>query len=172
MRIMNRNQKLALAGLLVAVGVIMSAFSIPVGAARVFPIQHMINVIAAILLGPAYAVAMAFATSVLRNLLGTGTLLAFPGSMFGALLAGVAATMAVRWKGRLLITCTGELLGTGVLGAIAAFPVAAFILGREAAVFAFVIPFTLSSLFGAVFAFVILSILEHTGGILCRFQKT
>ena len=41
------------------------------------------------MLGPGYAVGIAFGSSLLRNLLGWGTLLAFPGSMFGALLAGL-----------------------------------------------------------------------------------
>ena len=41
------------------------------------------------MLGPGYAVGIAFGSSLLRNLLGWGTLLAFPGSMFGDLLAGL-----------------------------------------------------------------------------------
>ena len=78
-------KKLTVAGVLVAVGVACSTFSIPVGASRCFPIQHMVNVIAGVLLGPLYACTMAFCTSLLRVLLGTGSLLAFPGSMIGAL---------------------------------------------------------------------------------------
>jgi energy coupling factor transporter S component ThiW len=62
---------------------------IPVGVAKAFPIQHLINILSAVLLGPAYALWNAFAISLLRNLLGTGSLLAFPGSMIGALLAGL-----------------------------------------------------------------------------------
>ena len=88
---MSKVQKLTLAAVLVALGVALSPFYIPVGVARVFPIQHMVNVIAGSLLGPVYAVTMAFVTSLIRNILGTGSLLAFPGSMVGALLAGLAA---------------------------------------------------------------------------------
>ena len=157
---MNHIKKLALAGLLVAVGVALSPFSIPLGIARAFPIQHMINVIAGVLLGPWYAVVMAFSTSLIRNLLGTGTFFAFPGSMFGALLAGFAAS---RTEGKLLPACTGELIGTGLLGAIAAYPVAAFVMGREVAMFGFVIPFAASSLVGTIIAFALLRILRHTG---------
>ena len=79
-------KKLALAGILVAVGVVCSTFSIPVGASKCAPAQHFINILGGVFLGPSYAVAMAFVTSLLRNLLGTGTLLAFPGSMCGAFL--------------------------------------------------------------------------------------
>jgi energy coupling factor transporter S component ThiW len=157
---MNPIKKLALAGILVGVGVALSPFSIPLGIARAFPIQHMINVIAGVILGPWYAVAMAFSTSLIRNLIGTGTFLAFPGSMFGALLAGLAAKHT---EGKLIPTCAGELIGTGILGAVAAYPVAAFIMGREASVFGFVIPFVVSSLGGALIAFVILRVLRHTG---------
>jgi len=141
-------------------GVALSPFSIPLGVARVFPIQHMINVIASVLLGPGYAVGMAFATSLIRNSLGTGTLLAFPGSMLGALLAGLAAKYM---ENKLVPVCAGELIGTGVLGALAAYPIAAFIMGRDVALFGFVIPFVASSLGGAVIAFVLLRALKHTG---------
>ena len=89
---MNDNiKKLTLAGLLIALGVACSTFSFPVGASRCSPVQHMVNVLAAVLLGPAYGVGMAFVTSLLRIAMGTGTLLAFPGSMVGALLCGLAS---------------------------------------------------------------------------------
>ena len=45
--------------------------------------------ICAVFLGPWYGVAVAFAASLLRNLLGMGSLMAFPGSMCGALLCGM-----------------------------------------------------------------------------------
>lgn len=82
-------QRLALAAVFVALGVVLSPSAIPVGAARVFSMQHPIDVLAGVLLGPWYAVLMACGISVLRNALGTGTFLAFPGSMFGALLVGL-----------------------------------------------------------------------------------
>ena len=157
---MNRTQKLTIAAVLVAAGIALSPLSIPVGIARCFPVQHMVNVIAGVMLGPAYAVAMAFATSLIRNLLGTGTLLAFPGSMFGALLAGWAAKSS---RGRLPLACGGELLGTGVLGGLAAYPVAVYVMGREAAWLAYVLPFAVSSAGGAVIAFAILAVLARVG---------
>ena len=156
---MSRTQRLALAGLLVATGVSLSAFSFPAGVARCFPIQHMVNVLAGALLGPWYAVGMAFVTSAIRNMIGTGSLLAFPGSMIGALLAGYVAT---KTNGKLIPTCLAELFGTGVLGALAAWPVAAFVLGRDVAIFAFVIPFLVSSSGGAMIAFGILTALQRT----------
>ena len=72
-------RKLTIAGVLVAVAVVGSLFSIPVFGAKCSPVQHMVNVLGAVLLGPGYAVGMAFAAALIRNLLGLGSLLAFPG---------------------------------------------------------------------------------------------
>ncbi|RQD74913.1 MAG: energy coupling factor transporter S component ThiW, partial [Halanaerobium sp. MSAO_Bac5] len=81
-------KKLTFAALLIALGTISGhLIYIPVGIAKAFPVQHLINVLSAVLLGPAYAVWNAFAISLFRNILGTGSLLAFPGSMIGAFLA-------------------------------------------------------------------------------------
>ena len=84
-------RKAVLAGVLAAAGVALSVVSIPMGPTKCFPFQHTINVVAGIVLGPWWAVGAAFTTSVIRNLLGTGSLFAFPGSMFGALFVGLAA---------------------------------------------------------------------------------
>lgn len=92
-------KKLALAGILVAVGIVCSPLSIPVGASKCAPVQHFINILGGVFLGPGYAVGMAFVTSLLRNLMGTGTLLAFPGSMCGAFCAECCISMGsiCRW---------------------------------------------------------------------------
>ena len=45
-------RKLTLAGLLVAVAVVGSLFSIPMFGAKCSPVQHMVNVLAAVMLGP------------------------------------------------------------------------------------------------------------------------
>ena len=83
--------KLTLAALLVAIGALSAHIVyIPAGASKCFPVQHAINVLCAVILGPKEAVSVAFVISCLRNMAGTGSLLAFPGSMIGALLAGLA----------------------------------------------------------------------------------
>ena len=53
-------KKLTISAMLVAVAVILSSFSIPIGPSRCFPIQHLCNVLAAVFLGPVYGVSMAF----------------------------------------------------------------------------------------------------------------
>src|SRR5690625_7495252 len=65
----------------VAIGTIGSQLLwFPAGIAKAYPVQHAINVIAAIMLGPGPAVAIAFMIGLLRNMLGLGSLLAFPRS--------------------------------------------------------------------------------------------
>lgn len=156
---MNQNvKKLTTAGLLIALGVVCSAFYIPIGASKCFPIQHMVNVIAGVLLGPGYAVSMAFGTSLIRNLMGTGSLLAFPGSMIGAFCCG----MLYKHTRRLPLAYLGEVVGTGILGGIACYPVATLLMGKEAALFAYVLPFLVSTLGGATISVLALGALQKT----------
>ena len=84
-------KKLALAGVLTAVAVVGSFISFPILGSKCAPVQHMVNVLAAVVLGPWWGVGIAFAASLIRNLLGLGSLMAFPGSMVGALCCGLAA---------------------------------------------------------------------------------
>lgn len=70
--------KLAVAGLLTAAAVAGSLLSVPVAGSKCAPVQHMVNVFAAVILGPWWGVGIAFCASFLRNLMGIGSLLAFP----------------------------------------------------------------------------------------------
>lgn len=159
-------RKLAMAGVLVALSVVCSTFYIPIGASKCFPIQHFVNVLVAVVLGPFYGVAMAFCTSFLRVVLGTGSLLAFPGSMIGALLCGVIYDKTHN----LIATYFGEAIGTGVIGAMIAYPVATLVMGKEAALFTYVIPFLISSGIGAAFSVVFLGVLSKAK-ILSKVQS-
>lgn len=156
--------RLSTSGILIALGVVLSAFYIPIGGAKCFPVQHLINVISAVLLGPFYAVANAFIISLIRNMTGLGSLLAFPGSMIGALLAGLAYQ---KFKNHRL-ACVGELIGTGVLGGIIASPFAVLLMGKDVGLFFFVVPFVLSSLAGSLIAFVLLEFTALIGIIKAR----
>lgn len=157
---MNKNtvKKLSLAGMLIALGVICSAFYIPIGASKCFPVQHMINVLAGIILGPVYGVSMAFVTSFIRVMMGTGTLLAFPGSMIGAFISGLLFLYTKKY----IFAYMGEVIGTGILGAIVAYPIATLIMGKEAAIFAFVIPFITSSFGGATISILFIEVLKKS----------
>lgn len=151
-------KKLAFAGILIAVGVVCSPLSIPVGASRCFPVQHFVNVLAAVLLGPWYGAGMAAVTSLLRVMLGTGSLLAFPGSMCGALLCG----LIFRYTGNEWLTYAGEIFGTAVIGGLLAYPVATLLMSKEAALFAYILPFFVSTAGGTILAAVLLTVLKKT----------
>ncbi len=157
---MSRTKKLTLAAVLTAVAVVGSVLSFPVLGSRCAPVQHMVNVFCAVLLGWRYGLSAAFAASLLRNLLGLGSLLAFPGSMFGALLSGV---VYARTK-NILATICAEALGTGLIGGLAAYPIAILFMGKEAgdmAFYVYVVPFLISTVCGAALA----------GLIVKRFKK-
>ena len=158
-------KKLAVSAMLTAVAVSLSGFSIPIGASRCFPIQHLANVIAGVFLGPWYGVAMAFCTSLIRNLMGTGSLLAFPGSMVGAFLGGYL----YQRFGRLVWAYIGEVAGTGILGGMLCYPVATLIMGKEAAIFAYVLPFLMSTMCGTVIAAFLIGVLCKSGAF--RYMK-
>ncbi len=145
-------KKLAQAGTLIALGVVCSSLSIPLGLAKVYPIQHFINVLAGVTLGPAYAVSMAFITSLIRVTIGTGTILAFPGSMCGAFLSG----LLYKYTKKIPAAFLGELFGTGIIGALLAYPMATLIMSKKAALFGFVIPFGLSSFAGATISLLLI----------------
>ena len=68
----------------IAVAVVGSMFSFPVLGSKCAPIQHMVNVICAVFLGPAYGVGAAFVASLLRNLLGLGSLIQDMSAIFRA----------------------------------------------------------------------------------------
>ena len=167
----NTTKKIAIAGMLIAVGVIGGAWSFPVGASKCAPVQHMVNILAATTLGPWYGVIMAFITSCIRNMMGTGTLMAFPGSMCGAFLAGVLC-MAFKkmnfpkkeniFGNGTLGAVIGELFGTAVIGGMLAYPIATMIMGKEAALFTYVFPFFVSTLGGTIIGTIVYIALRKT----------
>lgn len=144
-----KTKKLTTAALLIAIGALSAHLVyIPAGVSKCFPVQHAINVIGAVLLGTDYAVAIAFVISALRNLFGTGSLLAFPGSMIGAFLAGFAYSH-IR---KIPIAMAGEVFGTGIIGGLVAWIIATMFLGSKAAAWFFVPPFLVSTIGGSIIA--------------------
>ena len=160
-------RKMTVAALFCAVAVVGSMFGFPVLSSRCAPVQHMVNILCAVLLGPWYGVAVAFAASVLRNLLGLGSLMAFPGSMFGALLCG----MAFHFAKNLPLTLVAEVFGTSILGGLCAYPVATLLMGQSVAVYAYIVPFLISTLGGSILAGILVYALKGSGA-LSRMQAT
>ena len=145
---------------LAALAVALSPISIPTGLAKVSPTQHMINVLAGALVGPWWGLAVALVTSLVRNALGLGTPLAFPGSIFGVVLAG----LAYRYTHNFYLTGLGELIGTGLIGAtVGAVVIAPYLMGKTIALSVLIVPFLLSSAVGAVLGVAGLVILRRLG---------
>ena len=117
----------------------------------------MVNVFAAVLLGPWWGFGIAFRASLIRNVLGLGSFLAFPGSMIGALCCGLAY-MAFR---KLWLTCIAEASGTGILGGLAAYPVAKLMMGlNPGGLFVYIVPFLVSTVVGSILAYFLVTALQ------------
>lgn len=152
-------RKTAYAVVLVAIGVGLAPYtSFPIGIARVNPTQHFVNVLAAVLLGPWWAVLTAMVIGLLRNAMGVGTLLAFPGGMIGALLAGLAYRMLHRtWSAAL-----GEVIGTGgIAPVVSALFVAPVLTGNAIPLLALMPSFAASSIAGALLGILALRLLKR-----------
>ena len=146
--------KLALAGMFCAVAVVGSLLSFPVLGSKCAPIQHVVNVLCGVLLGPLYGLCVAFVTSLIRNLTGLGSLFAFPGSMIGAFLCG----LLYQKTKNIPLTLAGEVFGTAVLGGLCAYPIAVLFMGQDAskiAFYAYIFPFFVSTAVGSLIAGVI-----------------
>ena len=153
-------KKLTVTAIFAAIAVVGSLFSFPVFGSKCAPVQHMVNILAAVTLGPFWGIGIAFIASLLRNLLALGSLMAFPGSMVGALCCG----LVYHFSRKLSLTCAAEALGTGILGGIAAYPVAVYLMGlTPAGIFVYIVPFLISTVAGSILAFLLITVLEKGG---------
>jgi energy-coupling factor transport system ATP-binding protein len=155
-----KTKDVARAVILVAIAVALSPFFIPVGISKCFPAQHMVNVLSAVILGPAYALVVATIAAIIRNILGLGTLLAFPGGMLGALLAG----LAYRASKNIYLAGLGEIIGTGILGSLTSvWIVAPLLMGKTMALATLMIAFSISTVGGTVIGLIALHLLRKGG---------
>ncbi|MFK2824788.1 energy coupling factor transporter S component ThiW [Bacillus sp. B190/17] len=149
---MNQVQKLAYMALFTAIATFGSSLIwFPAGIAKAYPVQHAVNVMAGVLLGPGPAVIIAFVTGLLRNLMGTGSLLAFPGGMIGAFLAGYIYQKTRHAWGASI----GEITGTGLIASLFAVPYAKILMGTTVGAFFFLPAFLVSSLSGSLIGLVL-----------------
>lgn len=151
---MNRTRLLTTMAVLVAIGTLGSHILwFPAGVAKAYPVQHAVNVIAAVILGPGPAVIIAFMIGLLRNMLGLGTILAFPGGMVGAFLAGYL----YKKFDRKIWASIGEVIGTGIFGSLLSAPIANLLLGSSVGILFYIPSFLISSFSGAAIAFFIVA---------------
>ena len=71
----------------------------------------------------------------------------------------------------LSLTCLAEAIGTGFLGALAAYPVALYLMGiAPAGLFVYVVPFLISTVAGSILAFILITVLEK-GGVMSQIKE-
>ena len=148
--------RVALFAALTAVG---AFIRIPLGYSSI-TLQTFFTAMAGCVLGPWYGVGVAFVASLVRNILGIGSLMAFPGSMCGALLCGVAF-----WKSKNLpLTLIAEVFGTGIIGGFAAYPIAKYLMGLTPAAYTvYIVPFLISTVAGSILAGILVAALRKAG---------
>ncbi len=153
-------RKVAYAVVLVAMGVALAPItSFPIGIAKVNPTQHFVNVMSAALLGPWWAMTIAGVIGAIRNAMGTGTLLAFPGGMIGAFLAG----LFYRRRENVYEGAGGEIIGTGFIApVVSAMFVAPVLMEKAIPLFALIPSFLVSSIAGAVLGVLAMKLLQNT----------
>ena len=161
-------RSVAYAVVLVAIGVALAPYtSFPIGIAKVNPTQHFVNVVGAVLLGPWWAVIIATIIGIIRNVMGVGTLLAFPGGMIGAFLAGLFYQL---WR-KLTLGAAGEIIGTGFIApVVSALFVAPVLMGKAIPLFALIPSFLASTLAGAILGVLALKLLQRSDIISLEVQ--
>ena len=144
--------------MLIAVGVVISPLLRVEG---MCPMAHLINITAAVLLGPVDALIVAVLIGIIR-MCGMGIPpLALTGAVFGATLSGILYKVS---KGKIWAAVLGEIIGTGIIGAIVSYPVMTYICGREGLTWLFYVPsFTCGTLIGGSIAAILLYRLQSIG---------
>lgn len=150
--------KMLVLAMMVALGVVISPILRVEG---MCPMAHFINVVCAVLLGPWYSLACAVMIGIIRMATMGIPPLALTGAVFGAFLSGIFYQAS---KGNLLFAVLGEVIGTGVIGAIVSYPVMTLLWGKEGLTWFFYVPsFICGTLIGGSIAFAFLKKLSKTG---------
>ena len=156
--------KMTVLAMLVALGVVISPILRVEG---MCPMAHFINITCAVLLGPWYSLLCATLIGIIRMVFMAIPPLALTGAVFGACLSGILYRAS---KGKIIFAVLGEIIGTGIIGAIVSYPVMAFLMGRSGLTWFFYVPsFILGTLIGGAVAYIFLKALSKTG-MLAKFQ--
>lgn len=150
-------KKISLASVLIALTVALSGFYVPIGTTKVFPAQHMINGVAGVLLGPWWAALMATGTGTIRNILGLGTLYAYPGGIPGALVVGILH----RYFKETDLAALSEPIGTVIIGATLSALILAPVQGHNLTIWFFWTAFAASSIPGSVLGYIVLKAMRR-----------
>ena len=157
--------RLTFMGMMIAIGVVISPILRVEG---MCPMAHLINITCAVFLGPVYAFLCALIIGIIRMIFMGIPPLALTGAVFGAFLSGMLYRLS---KGKLIWAFLGEVIGTGIIGAILSYPVMTWIWGRTGLTWLFYVPsFIAGTLIGGSLAFIMLKQMQKAG-LVARFQE-
>lgn len=123
------------------------------------PFQHFVNVLAAVVVGPWYGYVSAFLCGVMRMMTGR-TIQAVTGAIFGPILGG----LLYKKTKNIYLVFLGEAVGTGLLGALASYPLMKLFYALDAQSPFYYIPFyTPAAVVGAAMGVVVLLPLKRSG---------
>lgn len=143
--------KLTVLSMLIALGVVISPILRVEG---MCPMAHFINIVCSVFLGPWYSLVCATLIGIIRMVTMAIPPLALTGAIFGAFLSGVFYRLS---KGKIICAVIGEIIGTGIIGAIVSYPVMTFLWGKEGLSWLFYVPsFICGTLIGGSIAYVFL----------------
>ena len=157
--------KAVVLAMLIALGVVISPILRVEG---MCPMAHLINIVCSVLLGPWYSLLCAALIGIIRMVTMGIPPIALTGAIFGAFLSGVFYRLS---KGRIICAVLGEIFGTGIIGAIASYPVMTLLWGKEGLSWLFYVPsFICGTLIGGSIAYVFLRKLA-ANGMLAQMQR-
>ena len=157
-----KNQKVLLKmvtlAMFVALGVVISPILRVEG---MCPMAHLINITCAVFMGPVYSFTCAVLIGVIRMATMGIPPLALTGAVFGAALSGILYKLS---KGKIIAAVIGEIIGTGIIGAIVSYPVMTYLWGKTGLTLFFYVPsFIMGTLIGGSIAYLLLKRLAVTG---------
>ena len=157
--------KMLVLSMLIALGVVISPILRVEG---MCPMAHFINIICSVFLGPWYSLLCATLIGIIRMVTMGIPPIALTGAIFGAFLSGVFYRIS---KGKIICAVIGEIIGTGIIGALASYPVMTFLWGKKGLSWIFYIPsFVCGTLIGGSIAYVFLRKLADNG-LLAQMQN-
>ena len=159
-------RKMVLTAMFTALAFVLNTF---VYFPRMAPFQHFVNAMAAVFVGPWYGSAAGFLTGVLRMLCGRDI-----GSVVGAMFGPILGGLLYRRFRSFWAVYVGEVIGTGVISAIAVYPLMKLFYGLDVQCWYYYIPFyTPSAAVGAAMGVAVLLLLKHSGvlgGMLSKLE--